>query len=205
MKAPTQKHIAFIRKRARVAMIRAQCHGLHFETDDLLAEGFVAFVRARHRYDRLHSSATFSTYLHKALENTFHNLLRDHLTRARTLRTVPYDEEAHAPQDPGSEVELLELVAFYQAQLKNDIDRKVLMEMVFPSEVTLATAKMHSLRSQHLVKRRVAVGGNKHVNALHVTPDVIARSLHITIGSAKNAVHRIRKLIKNNINQDQET
>lgn len=202
MRAPTDKHAAIIKSRARRAAIRARAFGLPFEMDDLIAEGYFVFVRARHRYASTRTHATFSTYLFSALDKTYVDLFRRAAVRRR-LKTVPYEEEKHAVEAPESDLELAHLVQFFRAKLKRDIDKEVLVEMVFPSELTLAIATIFSLRAKHVASRRdLIVGGGKnlvgrrHLNTLRITSEVIARSLHVTESLVKKAQHRIRKLIR---------
>lgn len=201
MRDPNDKNIAFIKKQARIALIVARANGLSFEMDDLLAEGYIAYVRARHHYNRRRSESTFSTYLHAALVNTYKNLLRDFGRRARNLRTVPYEEEKHDQAAPAHEIELQELVDYYSSMLEHRLDKEVLREMVYPSDLTLTIAKMFFMRANHLVSRHVSVGALKHAKAPQVSnPEVIARSLHANVNTVKRSIQRIRKIIKNNIN-----
>lgn len=216
MREPTEKHMAFIKRRARVTMIIARNNGLSFEMDDLIAEGFVTYVKARHQYRFAHPSgrnSAFSTYLYQSLGNTYKDMLRNAFRRRRTIqKEVPchsirtdrhfttqenFEAAYEVPVNGHAETELAELTEHYSSMLTNNTDKEVLREMVYPSELTLTIAHMFYMRANHLVRRHVPVGAMKHARAPQVaSPEVLARSLRIPIGTAKNAIQRIRRLIR---------
>jgi hypothetical protein len=193
----TDEERRIIYSRARAALIEAVNSGIHFEMDDLVAEGYMTYVRAQRRYDRGRGVAQFSSYLFGLLNNSYRNLLRNARTHKRRARLVPYDPEKHDAEAPAGEVEYAELVEYYCDMLTRKIDKEVLYEKAYPSEQTVTLALVNQLRCAHLVRLRVPIGRSDASRPI-ITNDVLARSLRYSPEQIKKALSRIKRTIDEN-------
>jgi len=211
MEPPNERQMAIIARRARRALIQARYEGIRIDWSDLMEEGFFAYVKARKKYRKGHASgAMFDTYLGMALENTFKNQLRRERKRRHYLPTVSldtadHDEEADSLYDtvaeepsPGTETELVELVQHYCDMLDHRIDKEVLIEKVFPSVHTLTLAKIENLRAAHMVDAGLR-GRQSPFRDIGISIDTLSRSLRYSVQQVKQALIRIRKVMRSDI------